>query len=178
MATGFGLALMVVVGLAISAEGKYTLQVPNGLAFSEFKGYESWQIVSVSHSGAGEQDEAINMIIANPVMIKAFEAGVPGNGNAFPDGSKAVKIQYIPKKNQEAPFSVSVPDRLRDYAFMVKDSKRFADSGGWGYGLFKYDSVKREFTPDGSGSKCGAACHTAVKAKDYVFTRYESRNAF
>lgn len=86
-----------------------------------------------------------------------------------------MKIQYVPKKSTEAPFKVAVPDKLKDVAVMVKDSKRFADSGGWGYGLFYYDSATDGFTPDGTGAKCGAACHTIVKAKDYVFTRYEKK---
>jgi hypothetical protein len=75
----------------------------------------------------------------------------------------------------EAPFPVSIPGQLKDVAFMVKDSQRFADSGGWGYGLFNYDSSTAAFSPDGTGAKCGAACHTIAKAKDFVFTRYEKK---
>ena len=86
-----------------------------------------------------------------------------------------MKIQYVPKQSTEAPFKVAIPDTLKDVAVMVKDAKRFADSGGWGYGLFNYDSASGAFTPDGTGAKCGAACHTVVKAKDYVFTRYEKK---
>jgi hypothetical protein len=66
---------------------------------------------------------------------------------------------------------------------MVKDSKRFADSGGWGWGEFKYDAASDTFTPQtladippqGNDAKCGFACHTIVKAKDYVFTAYPKR---
>jgi hypothetical protein len=175
-ATALGIVLVALAGAAISAQDKYTLRVPNGLAFSEFRGYESWQIVSVSHPVGGEGgSETLNVIVANPVMIKAYEAGIPGNGQPFPDGAKAAKIQYIPKKSAEAPFNVAIPDKLKDVAFMAKDTKRFADSGGWGYGVFNYDSATDAFTPDGTGAKCGAACHTIVKSKDYVFTRYEKR---
>lgn len=175
-AIALGLAFAIVAGVAFSAQDKYTLQVPDGLAFSEFKGYENWEIVSVSHPVGGEGgSETLNVIVANPVMIKAYAAGVPGNGQPFPDGAKAAKIQYTPKKSTEAPFPVSVPDRLKDVAFMVKDGKRFADSGGWGYGLFNYDPATAAFTPDGTGAKCGASCHTIAKAKDFVFTRYERK---
>jgi hypothetical protein len=100
---------------------------------------------------------------------------IPGNGKPFPDGAKAAKIQYLPRKSKEAPFDVWIPDQLKDVAFMLKDSKRFAKTGGWGYGMFNYDSATDRFTPDGTGSACGAACHTAVKAKDYVFTAYGKR---
>ena len=114
-----------------------------------------------------------------PVMpaavIRAYAAGIPGNGKPFPDGAKAVKIQFVPKKSAEAPFKVAIPDTLKDVAVMVKDAKPFPDSGGWGYGLFNYDSASGAFTPDGTGANCGAACHTVVKAKDYVFTRYEKK---
>ena len=157
-------------GRAVTAQDKYTLEVPDGLAFSEFKGYETWQVVALSHS-----DETLNVIVANPVMIDAYQAGFPGNGKPWPDGAKAAKIQYIPKKSADAPFDVAVPDVLKDVAFMAKDGKRFADSGGWGYALFNYEPASKKFTPDGTGAKCGAACHTAAKAKDYVFTEYGER---
>jgi hypothetical protein len=171
-------ALAILSGNAFPAPDKYTVKVPDGLALSEVKGYESWEVVSTSHAGPGEAmsgSETLNVIVANPAMIKAYATGVPGNGKPFPDGAKAVKIQFIPKKSAEAPFNVQIPDKLKDVAVMVKDSKRFADSGGWGYGLFNYDSATDGFTPGGTGAKCGAACHTVVKAKDFVFTRYEKK---
>lgn len=162
--------LAVVGGWTVIAQDKYTLQVPDGIAFSEFKGYEIWQVVSLSHS-----DETLNVIVANPVMIDAYAAGIPGNGKPFPDGSMAVKIQYIPKKSAEAPFNVEIPDRLKGVAFMLKDSKRFADSSGWGFAMFNYDPASDRFTPDGKGYKCGTACHAVAKAKDTVFTEYGKR---
>jgi len=70
-----GVFLSVLAALAMAAQDKYTLKVPNGLSFSEFKGYEAWQVVSISQDGA-----LIAAILANPVMIKAYLAGVPGNG--------------------------------------------------------------------------------------------------
>ena len=162
--------VLAALSWAVAAQDKYTLKIPDGLAFSEFKGYETWQVVSLSHS-----DDTLNVIVANPVMINAYAAGIPGNGKPFPDGARSAKIQYIPKKSTEAPFSVSVPDRLKDVAFMAKDNKRFAASGGWGYGLFNYDTKSGTFSPDGKGSGCGFACHTRVKAKDYVFTELGKR---
>src|SRR5215831_5911490 len=77
----------------ISAQDKYTVKVPNGLAFSEFRGYEAWQVVSIS-----QNENLMAMTLANPVMIKAYLAGVPGNGKPFPDGSKMAKIHWNPKK--------------------------------------------------------------------------------
>ena len=68
-----------------------------------------------------------------------------------------------------------VPDTLHDIDFMVRDSKRFADGGNWGYAQFNYDTASDTFTPLGTGANCGVACHTIVKAKDYVFTAYPKR---
>jgi len=166
--------LAVLGGRAIIAQdtsqAKYTVRVADGLAFSEFRGYETWQIVAVSQT-----DELLKVIVANPVMIDAYRAGIPGNGKPFPDGSKIAKIQWRPKKSAEAPFPVNVPDTLKVVDFIAKDSKRFADSGGWGYAPFSYDPASDRFTPNGTGAKCGAACHTIVKAKDYIFTAYGKR---
>jgi hypothetical protein len=162
--------LAVLGGRAISAQDKYTVQVPNGLAFSEFRGFEDWPTVAVSQAG-----DLIEVILGNPVIIDAYRAGIPGNGKPFPDGAKMAKIHWKAKRSAEAPDPTTVPDTLHDIDFMVKDSKRFPDSGGWGYAQFNYDAASDTFTPDGSGSDCGHACHTIVKAKDYVFTAYGRR---
>jgi Cytochrome P460 len=108
--------LALVGGLAFSAQDKYTLKVPGGLAFSEFRGYESWQVVSIS------QDESlIAAVLANPVMIKAYLAGIPGNGKPFPDGARLAKIHWNPKKLETFP-AATVPGTQYDMDFMVKDS--------------------------------------------------------
>jgi hypothetical protein len=163
-------ALAVLAGAAISAPDKYTLQVPGGLAFAEFKGYEDWQTVSVSLS-----EEAFALILANPIMIEAYRAGAPGNGKPFPDGSKMAKIHWKPETSAEAPAPTKVAGALHDVDFMVRDSKRFAGSGNWGYAQFNYDDATDAFKPQGEGSDCGFACHTIVQAKDYVFTAYPKR---
>ena len=163
-------ASISVVGITLAAQDRFTLQVPNGLAFSEFRGYEKWQAVSVSQSG-----DVFAVILVNPVMIDAYQAGVPGNGKPFPDGSKMAKIHWNTKKSAEAPAPTTVPDTLHDVDFMVRDSKRFPKSGNWGYAEFDYDSASDTFKPNGSGADCGFACHTIVAKKDYVFTAYPKR---
>ena len=72
-------SLAIVGGIAVAAQDKYTVKVPNGLAFSEFRGYEDWQTVAVSKT-----DHAFALILANPTMIDAYRAGVPDNGKPFP----------------------------------------------------------------------------------------------
>jgi hypothetical protein len=120
----------------------------------------------------GRAVTAQDKFLGNPAMIGAYRAGIPANGKPFPDGAKMAKIQWRPKKSAEAPVPTKVHDTLKDVAFMAKDGKRFPDSGGWGYAMFNYDPPSDRFTPEGTGATCGAACHTIVKAKDYVFTAY------
>src|SRR5213593_2077813 len=148
-------------GGALSAQDKYTVKVPGGLAFSEFRGYEAWGVVSISQDG-----DLFAAILANPVMIDAYRAGVPGNGKPFPDGSRMAKIHWSPEKLATFP-AATVPGTLHDVDFMVKDSKRFPNSGGWGWAVFKYEAASGRFTPgttadappQGNDAKCGFACH-------------------
>ena len=160
----------VLGSLALAAQDRSTLKVPNGLAFSDFKGYENWQNVAVSQTEMG-----LKIISANPAMINAYRSGIPGNGKNFPEGSKIVKIEWTSKKNAESPYFVMVPDTLKSLSFIEKDSKRFKDSGGWGYAQFQNDAASDTLMPFGSDAACGYTCHTAVKAKDYIFTAYPRR---
>ena len=176
-AAAFGLVLAVLSGMAFAQHDKYTLKVPGGLAFSEFRGYEGWQVVAIS-----QNDKLVAVILANPVMIDAYLAGIPGNGKPFPDGAKMAKIHWNPKKNQYFP-DTTVPGTQHDVDFMVRDSKRFTDSGGWGWAVFVYDAASDTFRPgtsadeppQGNDAKCGFECHTTVKTRDYVFTEYGKR---
>ena len=174
--------LTVVGGTAVIAQdtgqAKYTVRVPNGLAFSEFRGYEGWQTVSISQN----EKQQLAVILANPVMINAYQSGIPGNGKPFPDGSKMAKIHWTPKKSETFP-TATVPGSLHDVDVMLKDSTRFADSGGWGWAAFEYDAVSDSFRPateadhppQGNDAKCGLACHTIVRTRDHVFTEYGKR---
>jgi hypothetical protein len=165
-------------GVAIAAQDKYSLKVPGGLAFSEFRGYEKWQVIGISQNG-----DLMATILGNPEMIAAFEAGIPGNGKPFPDGAKMAKIHWKAIKNPAEPGDPTVPGVLDDVDFMAKDGKRFSDSGGWGYGVFEYNAAAGTFRvgdltdkpPQGHDAKCGYACHTLVASKDYVFTAYPAR---
>jgi hypothetical protein len=163
---------------ALSAQDKYSIKVPGGLAFSEFKGYDTWQVISLSHNG-----DKLAVILGNPAMIEAYKSGIPGNGKPFPDGAKMAKIHWAATKAETEPGQPLVAGPLHDVDFMAKDSKRFADSGGWGYGQFEYETASDMFRPgttedkppQANDAKCGFGCHTIVKNKDYVFTEYPKR---
>jgi hypothetical protein len=172
--------LAAVSGLGVFAQGKpdkYTVSVPGGLAFSEFRGYEGWEAISVSRN-----EKVMAMILGNPAMMEAYRAGIPANGKPVPDGAKMAKVHWIPKPSAVLP-GVTVPGRQLNVDFMVKDSTRFADGGGWGYAVFDYDTETDTFTPgtstgtppQGNDARCGVACHMGAKATDYVFTEYGKR---
>jgi hypothetical protein len=174
-------ALAIVVGLlavlgsvALAAQDRYTLKAPNGIAFSEIRGYETWQDVAVS-----QVDGGLKVIVGNAAMMNAYREGIPGNGKPFPDGSIIVKIEWSQRKNPASPYFVMEPDTLKSVSLIEKDSKRFPETNGWGYAQFVYDAASDAFTPFGSGSSFGKqechACHTRVEAKDYIFTSYARR---
>jgi cytochrome P460 len=179
ISAGFSLSIAVLAaGVAISAQDKYTVQVPGGLAFSEFRGFEDWSVIAISENGG-----LLAVIMGNPAMIEAFKQGVPDNGKPFPDGARMAKIHWQPKKQEKYPGPPTVPGTLHDVDFMVKDSKRFADSGGWGWAAFEYDAPSETFRPADTrdsppqehDAKCGFSCHTSVKNRDYIFTEYGKR---
>src|ERR1700678_2499092 len=158
-------------GVTLRAQGadkdKYSLTSPGGIAFSDFRGYEDWSVVSSART-----EEVLKVIVANPAMVRAYKEGVPGNGGPFPQGSMIVKLQWKPKKSTEAPFAVDVPDVFKQAFVMEKDSKRFPETGGWGYAVFNYDAATDRFTADPAPADCGNTCHVAVKSKDYIFHPY------
>ena len=174
---GIAVWMAVMSGLIPSPQDNYSAKVPGGLAMSGFKGYEGWQAIGISRN-----DRVMAVILGNPVMIQAYQAGIPANGQPVPDGARMAKIHWQPKQNAFFPDTTG-PGELANVDFMVKDSKRFADSGGWGYAVFDYDAATGAFKPgttagmppQGNDAKCGFACHTAAKTRDYVFTEYGKR---
>jgi hypothetical protein len=165
--------LAVFGGMAIAAQDKYTLKIPNGLAWSEWRGYENWADVAVSQT-----ESEIKAIVANPIMMDAFRSGLPSSGKLFPNGSKIAKLEWSFKKNTVSPYSVNVPDVLKTVAFIEKDTKRFPNTHGWAYASWDYDAATDTFKPaslDPSGAEYGFACHTTVSSQDYIFTAYPKR---
>jgi len=166
-------AMLAALGAAVHAQerfDKYSLVSPSGIKFSDFRGYESWEMVSSART-----DEELKVMLANPTMIKAYKAGVPGNGQPFPEGSKIVKLQWKHEKSTEAQFVVEVPKSPTQAFVMLKDSKRFPQTGGWGYAVFNHEVATGRMTADAAKADCGQACHVAVKSKGYIFHPYQTR---
>ncbi len=164
-------ALCSLGGAALAAQDRYTLKVPDGLGFAEFRGYDTWETVAVSQTKG-----AVKVISGNPVMMKAFKSGLPAAGRKFPEGSKVVKIEWAQRQDATSPYFVMVPGDLMSVSFIEKDSKRFPKTHGWAYAKFVVDPATQTFRPEGTGAECGHACHSAaVAAQDYIFTAYPRR---
>jgi len=108
-------------------------------------------------------------------MIGAYRAGVPGNGQPFPDGSKIAKIEWKPKKRYGGPLFSEDPRRLARRVFDREGSQEIPGHERLGIRRFLYDPTSDTFKPDGSPVNCGYACHTIVAKKDYIFTDYGKR---
>jgi hypothetical protein len=96
--------LAVLVAAPLFAQGqdkdKYSLKSPSGIAFADFRGYEDWAVVSSART-----DEILKVIVANPTMIRAYKAGVPGNGQPFPEGSMIASSSGSRRRVQRPPSS-------------------------------------------------------------------------
>ena len=175
---------VVSVVLAAQSQDRFTLKAANGIAFSEFRGYDAWQLVSTSQpddaGGCGTSKVGcMKAILGNPTMIKAYRDGIPANGKAVPDGAALAKIEWLKGRDEASPYGVTVSGTQTEMSFMVKDSKRFPDTNGWGYATFVYDASSDTFKPATTNPSFARACHAChtkgVKARDYVYTSYAQR---
>jgi len=160
---------------AKSSPDKYELTEPNGIAFSEIRGYETWKVIAASRRTDVVEIQAV---LGNPEMVASYQSGTPGNGRPFPDGVKIVKIVWAEKQSRAFPAAFE-PGGLRRIDFIMKDSKRFPATNGWGYARFVYDGKTDAFAPWAPDNPAFARqchlCHSIVKAKDFIFTSYARR---
>ena len=152
--------LAVLGGRAISAQDKYTVKVPGGLAFSEFRGYEGWQTISISRN-----EKVVAVILGNPAMIDAYRGRHSRQRQAFPGRRQDGEDPLEPEDRTSSSRTPTVPGTLHDVDFMVKDSKRFADSGGWGYAVFDYDAASDTFTPGTMAEHAAAGERRQVRVR-------------
>lgn len=132
-------------------------------------GYRDWKVVSVAHEAGNLND--IRAVLGNDIAIKAYREGkLP-----FPEGAIVGRIawSYVPSKENNKTFgreqSFVAGSPTDSYLqFMVKDSKKYAATGGWGYSSFGKDGK-----PTGTASMQSCyPCHQAIQSRDFVFTRY------
>jgi len=181
-------ATLVVVGVMVAAQSqdRFTLKTANGIAFSEFRDYEAWQMIATSEpddaGGCGTSKVGCTKaILGNPTMIKAYRDGFPANGTAVPDGAAMAKIEWLKDRNDGAPYGVTVSGAQTEVSFMLKDSKRFPDTNGWGYATFEYDGESATFkaakptTASNARSLCHGCHVVGAKARDFVYSDYAKR---
>jgi hypothetical protein len=130
-------------------------------------GYRDWKLISVAHEEGNLND--LRAVLGNDVAIKAYREGkLP-----FPDGTIIARLAwtYVPSDENNKVFGRSqsfVAGSATNVQFMVKDSKKYAATGGWGFAQFK------DGKPDADATtlKTCFPCHVPIKARDYVFTQY------
>jgi hypothetical protein len=152
-------------------EAKYSLVAPNGLGFERIRGYEKWEIVATHYRT--EKNE-LRYILGNEELIESYSEGAGKGAKAFKDGSILVKIGYSVKENPDWKASVE-PDELQRVEYMVKDTSKYRETGGWNFVRFVYNSKTGEYSPFGEDKNFALECfdcHTRVERKDYVFTDY------
>jgi Cytochrome P460 len=176
----------VTIALTAQSQDRFTLKASNGIAFSEFKGYDAWQLVSISqpdgNDGCGTStDGCAKAILGNPIMIQAYRDGIPANGKPVPDGAVMAKIEWFKSTDEASPYQVTVPGEQTEVSFMVKDSKRFKDTKGWGFATLQYDAASNTYKlhtgqKNPSFAKSCIACHIAgASTTDFVYTSFARR---
>jgi hypothetical protein len=129
-------------------------------------GYRDWRLISVAHEEGNLND--LRALLGNDVAIKAYREGrLP-----FPDGTIIARLawSYVPSEENNKVFGRSqsfVAGSATNVQFMVKDSRKYAATGGWGFAQFKNGKAD-----SGALLKTCFPCHEPVKARDFVFTHY------
>ncbi|MGC2172104.1 MAG: cytochrome P460 family protein [Candidatus Sulfotelmatobacter sp.] len=169
---GIAYPLLVVVALAgmlvyiAHASGQADEEAAPTFGIKIPPGYRDWKLISVAHEEGNLND--LRALLGNDVAIKAYRQGkLP-----FPDGTIIARLawSYVPSEENNKAFGRAqsfVAGEVTNVQFMVKDSNKYAATGGWGFAQFKYGK------PDPSAAlKTCFACHEPAKAGDFVFTHY------
>jgi len=134
---------------------------PNGIAL--ISGYRSWEVIAPSYRADRNH---IRIILGNPVAIKAMK----NNIRPFPDGTIMAKVAWDRVEHPKFPVA-TIPDAFSQVEFMVKDSVKFKETGGWGFARFVGKDLKPYGKDPGFVQEC-FGCHQPVKDNDYVFTMF------
>jgi hypothetical protein len=138
-----------------------TPPAPNGIELPA--GYRDWRVIAVSHR---TDNNTLRAIVGNDIAVAAARSG---RTNPWPEGAVIGKLVWADAKHEAWP-TATVPGAIRHDEFMVKDSRRFARTGGWGYARWVGAELKPYGKDAGFENEC-AGCHAAAKASDFVFTR-------
>jgi hypothetical protein len=167
---GYSIAVVIAMSAALAnvalttarADGAAALVLGGKLP----EGYRDWTLISVAHEEGKLND--LRAVLGNDIAVKAYRAGTL----PFPDGAIVARLAWKYTSSEEnnkvfgGPQSFVAGDPT-NVQFMVKDSKKYAATGGWGYTQFN-DGIAVE----ASALTACYGCHVPVKARDYLFTRY------
>jgi hypothetical protein len=166
------MALLFAAGIAASgspASGRDDGGAAPIFGIKIFPGYRDWKLISVAHEEGSLND--IRAILGNDIAIKAYREG----NLPFPDGTVIARIAWkdVPSEENDKVFGraqsfVAGPAPEWYLQFMVKDSRKFAATGGWGFAQFDKDGKPA----DEAKLKTCFPCHQPFQAGDFVFTRY------
>lgn len=157
----FMLLAVIIMSIPTLAPAANTSLAPNGIAL--ISGYRSWEVIAPSYR---EDKNHIRIILGNPLAIKAMKA----NKRPFPDGSIMAKVAWNTTKHPKFPVA-TVPDTFSQVEFMIKDSAKYKETGGWGFARFVGNDLKPYGRDPGFVQEC-FGCHQPVKGNDYVFTSF------
>lgn len=133
---------------------------PNGITIPE--GYKNWRLIAPAHR---IDNKTIRAIIGNDVAIEAARAG---KTNPWPEGAILGKLVWKEKADEAWPTAI-VPGEFVHAEFMIKDSKKYASTGNWGYARW-LGLDQKPFGKDADLAQVCVACHTPKKPNDWVFT--------
>jgi hypothetical protein len=133
---------------------------PNGI--SPYPDYMTWKVIAPSYR---EDRVHIRIITGNEIAVAALHAGK----KPLPDGSVLAKVAWKAEKHPSFPDAI-VPGAFVQVEFMVKDAKKYKDTGGWGFARFVGNGLKPYGKDAGFASEC-FQCHTPVANDDYLFTK-------
>jgi hypothetical protein len=158
--------LIVAIGFVLPAHRRFSAQTTpiNGIQIP--RGYRDWKLISVAHEAGSLND--IRAVLGNDVAVRAYREGKV----AFPDGAMVARLAWNYTSSEEnnkvfgreQSFVAGSPTNVQ---FMVKDSKKYAATGGWGFAQSTDSKPINQAEP----GKC-FSCHQPVQARDYLFTRY------
>jgi len=153
--------LFLVLTLTSGASAASLPVAPNGIAL--IKEYRSWQVIAPSY----RPDKGhIRVVLGNETAVKAFREGK----RPFPDGTIFVKVAWNAVKHPAFPVAV-VPGTFTQVEFMVKDSRKYKKTGGWGFARFLGEKYRPYGKDAGFVQEC-FGCHTPVADNDFVFTHW------
>jgi hypothetical protein len=162
-------AVAILVASLVPLSGRADDQSTPPFGIKIYPGYRDWKLISVAHEEGTLND--IRAILGNDEAIKAYRTGTL----PFPDGTVIARLawSYVPSEENDKAFGraqsfVAGPATDWYLQFMVKDSKKYASTGGWGFAQFDKDGKP----VDDAKLKPCFACHVPAKARDFVFTHY------